>query len=57
VSGLGTLLGAVATAIADSGTAAGSSGLNIALDAVAAKDFIAVWGDVKTLAGELGIKL
>lgn len=57
VAGIGTILGAVATAIKDAGSAIGQSGLNIALDAQTAEDVKTVWNDIESAAAALGIKL
>jgi hypothetical protein len=57
VAGLGIVLGAVDKAVVDVSSAAGSSGLNISLDAQSWADIKPIWPDVKALAATLGIKL
>lgn len=57
IAGLGTILGAVSTAITDGEGAAAAGGLNIALDVQTAADVKAVWPDLVKFAESLGVKL
>lgn len=57
VSGLATILGAVAAAIEASSAAASQDGLNVALDVAAMNGIKQVWPELVTLAGEFGIKI
>jgi hypothetical protein len=57
VAGLGTILGAVSTAVTASESAAQGSGLNIALDQAAWTDIKAIWPDIVAFAKSIGIKL
>lgn len=57
VAGLGTVLGAVSKAVADGSAAAGSGGVNIALDAETLADVKQVWPDIQAFVADLGIKL
>lgn len=57
VAGLGTVLGAVSKAIEDGSSAAGSGGINIALDTETIADVKQVWPAIKAFVADLGIKL
>jgi len=57
VAGLGTLLGAVGTAIASAQAAASAGGVSIALDAQTATAVKSVWTDIEAFAKSLGIKI
>lgn len=57
VAGLGTLLGAVATAISSADAAAQAGGLNIALDEATVTAIKAVWPQIVSFAAQFGIKL
>lgn len=57
IAALGTILGAVATAAANTAAAAQAGGLNITFDEQAWASILAVWPDVKAFAKDLGISL
>ena len=54
---LGTVLGAVSTAIADASRAASASGLNILLDEQTVVALKAVWPDVEAFLKTIGVTL
>jgi hypothetical protein len=56
VAGLGSLLGAVGTALTTGQGAVASGGLNLALDAETVAGLKTVWADLESFAASLGIK-
>jgi hypothetical protein len=57
VAGLGTLLGAVGTAIASGEAAATAGGISIPLDAQTVVAVKSVWADIEAFAKSIGIKI
>lgn len=57
IAALGTLLGAVSTAVSSTEAAAAASGLNIQLDATAWANIKAAWPELVAFVETLGIKV
>ncbi len=57
IAGLGTLLGAVGTAIATGQAAAAAGGVSVTLDAQTVTAVKSVWTDIEAFAKSLGIKI
>jgi hypothetical protein len=57
IAGLGTLLGAVGTAIATGQAAATAGGVSVTLDAQTVTAVKSVWTDIEAFAKSLGIKI
>lgn len=57
IAGLGTLLGAVGTAIATGQAAASAGGVSVTLDAQTVTAVKSVWTEIEAFAKSLGIKI
>lgn len=57
IAGLGTLLGAVGTAISTGQAAAAAGGVSVTLDAQTVTAVKSVWTDIEAFAKSLGIKI